>query len=190
MMDAVEIELIQRAQEGDVNSFEALVLRHDQRILRIAYNMLGNIQDARDIYQDVFLRAFENISFFKFNSTFSTWLHRIAINQCINRIRQRRFKSVFFSKPGHNQLEWDIDDLASPDQNPEQETISQELQQQIQQSLESLTGHQRAVFILKHQQGYKIAEIAKILNCAEGTVKKLLFKAVHKLRKKLKPYIY
>jgi RNA polymerase sigma-70 factor (ECF subfamily) len=181
-----EKKLIQNAQAGNVTAFERLVRAYDQRVLHLIYRMQGNLADAQDIYQETFLKAFEKIQTFRFESEFRTWLFRIAINQCVNARRKKRVRNwlTFNDEP---------DDSASvklhaPD-NPESRLADVELNQQIEAALNQLSAQQRSIFILKHYEGYKIKEISEMLHCAEGTVKNQIFRATRKLQNSLKAYL-
>jgi len=188
-MDAQELQLIQQAQAGDTRAFDQLIRRHDRRILQITYSILGNLQDAQDIYQETFLKAYSNISTFRFESELSTWLSRIAVNLAIT-YRKRRQLHQFLSldsgpekAEGKRQLETAIEN------HPENSLLSRELRQKIESSLDHLSPQQRTIFVLKHFHGYKIKEIAELLSCTEGTIKNQLFRAIQKVKQYLTPYL-
>lgn len=183
-MHLTENELILKAQRGDDLAFEALIYRYDKMVLRLALKYTANPDDAKDIYQEVFIRVYKNLSGFQFKSEFSTWLFKITTNMCITyKRKQNRF----------NQITIDADDEASPisqisgseDLTPEVITEKAEFEIKINKALESLSPNQKMSFLLKHYEGYKIKEIAEIMNCKEGTIKKYLFDAVRKLQLKL-----
>jgi RNA polymerase sigma-70 factor, ECF subfamily len=188
-MDNHEIQLIQQAQQGNSKSFEKLVAMYDRNVLQTANLMMGNRADAQDVYQETFMRAFQNISGFRFQSHFKTWLTRIVINVSINMRRKRRF-GQFISIFDMSEENSDKRMVSIKDEeiNSEKEIATAELRQQIEKGLEKLSAKERAVFTLKQFQDYKIKEIAVILNCAEGTVKNYLFRATQKLKKHLVPY--
>jgi len=190
-MDNQELDLIKRAQQGDTQAFEKLVCLHDRRVLQLAYSMMGNRQDAQDIYQEVFMRAFVKIASFRFESEFSTWLCRIVINVSINRRRQRRMRRLFFgagSSPMQTAQLDEIEDRSPSGNLPDGSVIAKETQQQLERALNTLPDLQHAVFTLKHMHGYKINEISEMLDKAEGTVKNSLFRAAQRLRAELRPY--
>jgi len=188
-MDAQELQLIQQAQAGDTRAFDQLIRRHDRRILQITYSILGNLQDAQDIYQETFLKAYSNISTFRFESELSTWLSRIAVNLAITYRKRRQLHQFlsFDSGPekaeGKRQLETAIEN------HPENSLLSRELRQKIESSLDHLSPQQRTIFVLKHFHGYKIKEIAELLSCTEGTIKNQLFRAIQKVKQYLTPYL-
>ena len=184
----IEFELVGRAQAGETKAFEELVKLHDRRVLNLAYSMLGNLADAQDVYQDTFLRAWNGISSFRFQSSFSTWLLRIAVNRSLT-IRKRKkirsFLSLHDTAPDSNTgIHFEI----AGNSNPTKELDAEETLQQINAAMESLTIKERAVFSLKHFQDIKIREISSMLGCAEGTVKNLLFRATRKMQKSLKSF--
>ncbi len=190
-MDNQELDLIKRAQQGDTQSFEKLVCLHDRRVLQLAYSMMGNRQDAQDIYQEAFMRAFVKIASFRFESEFGTWLGRIVINLSINRRRQRRMRRLFFGAGNSPTKPAQLDEFENPHPSANLTdglVMAKETRYQLEQALNSLPELQRAVFTLKHMHGYKISEISRMLDKAEGTVKNSLFRAVQKLRVQLQPY--
>lgn len=185
-MTDLEIKLIQRAQADDIAAFERLVTTYDQQVLHLIFRMQRNLADAQDIYQDTFLKAFEKIGTFRFESEFRTWLFRIAINQCVNARRKKRLRDwLTFSDDPENP-----GSVAVPGpESPEHQFSQSEIKHQIDSALNHLSAQQRAIFILKHEEGYKIKEISELLNCAEGTVKNQLFRATRKLQLVLQPYL-
>ncbi len=188
-MELKEKELIHLAQNGDDEAFTELVRIHDQRVLQFALSMLGNMQDAQDVYQESFLRAYLKITSFRFESEFSTWLNRIVMNMSLNRIRQRKVKR-FFSIEQKKEAEeyWDIPEKQEDQNDPEQLLLSREFFANVTEQLSCLPPRQRSVFVMKHLHGYKISEIAETLQMAPGTIKNQLFRAVRKLRKSLKEF--
>ena len=188
-MDQKELELLKKTKEGDAKAFDELVKMHDRQILQVLYGMLGNMQDAEDVYQETFMKVYTKIKSFRFESEFKTWVTKIAMNLAINKIRQRKLKQVF----SINQRQEDLDnwDLPEPDglaTASDKMTYSHETMEKITYSLDQLSTQQRSVFVLKHIHGYKISEIANMLKVAEGTIKNQLFRATQKLQKSLKTY--
>lgn len=188
-MDKNEELLIKRAQRGNLQAFEQLVHRYDAKVMRITYNMVNNVEDARDIYQEVFIKVFQSIEKFRFQSEFNTWLFRIAINTCLT------FRKQKATKQHYSLDEFDADDnknwrvIQDNDiGNPEQQLLNKEFSKQIENSLDQLSPKQRVVFVLKHYHGYKLREIATIMRCSEGTIKNYLFRATQKLKQTLHMY--
>lgn len=193
-MTQQETELIIRAQNGNITAFEQLIYNYDKKVLSLALKYTGNEDDARDVYQDVFIRVFKGLKNFRFKSEFSTWLYRIVTNVCLTyrtNIKKREFISIH---PDEDQEENEnmkqgieiIDNGPAPDRI----INSTEISEHINRALESLPARQKMIFILKHYEGYKLKEIADILKCGEGTIKKYLFEAVRRLRTQLEDLYY
>jgi len=188
-MNKEEELLIRKAQRGNLQAFEKLVHFYDAKIMQLIFNMVNDVEDTRDLYQEVFIKVFKSIKKFRFQSEFYTWLFRIAVNSCIN-YRKRRASHQHESLDAYLNEESSYWKIVSADENrnPEQILINNELNDQIQQSINKLSTRQKSVFILKHYHGYKLSEIANILNCSEGTVKNYMFRAIQKMKKSLAEY--
>ena len=177
-------DLIIKTQNGDALALEELIYRYDKLVLRLAYKYTGDTDDAKDIYQEVFIRVYKGLSDFQFKSEFSTWLFRITSNVCISFKRK-------YSKPNHLSLNDENNSdyvSAIPEGNelsPENLAVNTEIGSNINRALNKLSANQKMSFLLKHYEGYKIREIADMMNCKEGTIKKYLFEAVRKLRTQL-----
>ncbi len=189
-MDARETELIKRAQRGSAEAFDELVRLHDRQILQMIYSIVGSRQDAGDVYQETFIRAFSRISTFRFESELNTWLGRIAINLSLN-WRKRLHRKNVFSLEAQTESPEDFprEVPAEGEDDAVDALLNRELNRQVENGLRRLPAQQRTVFILKHTHGYKIKEIAEMLGCAEGTVKNQLFRAAERLRQVLQPYL-
>jgi|SRR5690554_1525821 len=175
-----EIELINNFKNGDEPAFNELVLKYDKSVLSLALKYVQNRDDAKDIYQEVFLRVYRGLKNFQFKSEFSTWLYRITVNVCLTFLRSGKKKSMLSlddeenSEPLHN--------ITSGSDNPDDDFLRNEFKDNLNDALEKLSPKQKMIFILKHYEGYKIREISQMLNSSEGTIKKYLFEANHKLR--------
>lgn len=185
-MEEREIRLIKRAQEGDAAAFEALVFIYDREVLKLAHRMVNNLEDARDIYQDVFLLVYRKLRGFRFESEFYTWLYRIVVNQCINFRKWRRRRQM--APLDEHEMQPAGLAMNGAAHNPEDSIMSRETGDRIQQALACLSERQRAVFVLRHFHDQKLQDIARSLGCAEGTVKNYLFRATQKMRKLLRDY--
>ena len=169
-------------------AFEQLVFRYDRQILSLALHYVNNPDDARDVYQEVFMRVFRALKGFRGESKFSTWLHKIATNVCLtHRVRSRRHKHEsidqgFETEDGETLTL--ADKLAHPS-TTDRGAQDSEISQHVEQAMQRLSPQQRMVFTLRHYEGYKLKEIAEIMECAEGTVKKHLFLANERLREQL-----
>ncbi|MEE9451017.1 MAG: RNA polymerase sigma factor [Ignavibacteriaceae bacterium] len=183
-----DIELIHQAKQGNENAFEQLVYRYDRTVLSITLKYTGSTDDAKDLYQEIFIRAYRGINNFQLRSEFSTWLYRIAVNVCLS----YKSRSKQYLKVSINEEDDDTDftknaseQLVYEGLSPEEAAAGNDLAEIVDAALETLSPRQKITFVLKHYEGYKIREIAKMLNCKEGTVKKYLFEAIKNLRKKL-----
>jgi RNA polymerase sigma-70 factor (ECF subfamily) len=184
-----EMELVQNAQSGDPVAFEQLVTRYDQQVLSIALSYTNHSEDAKDVYQEVFIRVFRALPGFRFESKFSTWLHKITTNVCLThrtKTKRHRHQSLDQEIARQDGSAYTLSDVLAAGTSPDQESMNSEITEQVQKAMESLSPQQKLVFTLKHHQGYKLREIAEMLDCAEGTVKKHLFVANEKLRDQLR----
>lgn len=187
-----DTELIVQAQTGNAFAFEQLVHRYDRHVLSIAASYTRNIEDARDVYQEVFIRVFRSLKTFRFESKFSTWLHRIATNVCLThqtQSRRRQHESLDESWNEEGARPQTVPAALVDHGSPDRHTIDSEISEHLQKALELLSPQQKLVFTLRHYEGYKLKEIASMMNCAEGTVKKYLFTATERMRGQLKDLI-
>lgn len=188
-MAASDRELVSRAQRGDGSAFEELVYRYDRKVLSIALSFARDPDDAKDIYQETFLRVYRALPAFEFGSEFSTWLHRIVVNVCLSHKQHAARRSFMpFEEAAESGLLNSPADFApaSPDASPERSAENGEIRRHVEEAIETLSPREKMVFTLKHVEGYRIGEIATLMECGEGTVKRYLFTAVAKMRKKLK----
>ncbi len=182
-MNSSETELVQAAQGGDTLAFEELIRRYERRLLQVAHGIMGNMQDAYDAYQDGIIRAYTKLDSFRFESSFGTWLTRIVINQSLNLKKKLRWSSRL-SLDTLMSDKMEFEEISHAEQ-PDELMVRTELSATIQMSLDNLSDRERTVFVLKHQHGYKLREIAVMLECAEGTIKNYMFRATQKMRKAL-----
>lgn len=181
-----DTELIRQAQRGDRVAFEALVRQYDQQVLRLALHLTGSEQDAQDIYQEAFLKAYKHVGNFRFECSFYTWMYRIVTNLCLDHLRRKKTRRedspVVSDGEGeeYSLLDQVADDRAGA--NPQRELMRQELGGKISSALEKLSPRERMVFELKHYQGLKLRTIGEMLNTTEETAKNTLFRATQKLR--------
>jgi RNA polymerase sigma-70 factor (ECF subfamily) len=184
-----DTELVQSAQQGDMNAFEELVYRHDKKVFGIAARYVNSAEDAKDIYQEIFLRVYRGLSKFRFQSEFSTWLYRIATNVCLthqNR-RKKNFPLLRDYQPEGDDVESRALSVNSdPSHSSDQRTLSSEISQRVQEAMNELSPQQKLVFTLRHFEGYKLKEIAGMISCSEGAVKKYLFTATQRMRQQLR----
>lgn len=171
---------MRQAQAGSERAFNELVLKYRKNVYLTAVGMIGDADDAEDIAQDVFVKAYESLSLFRGDSAVYTWLYRITVNLCLNRLRKRKVRSFFG-------LEEISQTLAVPEAAESAEL--QELNKRLRKAISELPEKQRAVFILRHFHELPHAEIAKIMDRDVGTIKANYFQAIQKLRAKLGPYV-
>lgn len=184
-----DTDLIKRAQAQDLDAFCALAERYARRIHLLASHYCQNTQDAEDLSQEVWLKAYQALQTFRFDSSFYTWLRRITINTFLNHRRAN-----FFRRRGHTTvvqlLEIDSDDFG---ELVESRSVSPEniynklLFENVVNALAELTPSQRLAFLLRHYEGMSYEEIANAMNCSTGTVKKGVWRAITKLRARLSP---
>jgi RNA polymerase sigma-70 factor (ECF subfamily) len=176
-----DLDLVREFRAGSERAFNELVLKHRQAVYLTAIGMLGSADDADDVTQEVFIKAFRSIDSFRGESAFYTWLYRITVNLCLNQIRKRKVRTVF----GLDQVAATLPEAKRADEDLE----LSELSVRARQAISELPEKQRAVFILRHFRGLPHAEIAQIMDRDEGTIKANYFQAVRKLRAKLGPYL-
>ena len=187
---ANDAELIREAQKGNQAAFEELVRQYDGPVLRLAYHMTRSEQDAQDIYQEAFLKAYRNIGSFRFECSFYTWIYRIVTNLCLDHLRKRQVRKedsgVVTDSDGESFDMLDqVADVRSG-ASPEKDLMRRELGGRIARALTKLTPRERMVFEMKHYQGLKLRTIGEILNTTEETAKNTLFRGTQKLRAALK----
>ncbi len=183
---ATEMELIREAQAGSRAAFDALVRQYEHQVLRLALHLTGSEQDAEDIYQEAFLKAYRYLGNFRFECSFYTWMYRIVTNLCLDQLRRRktrREESTVMTDAHGDEL--DLMASISDDRafsNPDRELSRKLLGEQIRQALDTLTPRERMVFELKHYQGLRLRTIGEMLHTTEETAKNTLFRATKKLR--------
>jgi len=188
MMPA-DSELIVQAQRGNMNAFEELVQRYDKRVFTIAAGYVRSADDAKDIYQEVFLRVYKGLSKFELRSEFSTWLYRITTNVCLSyrsNGKRHTHKSLDEYAGEEDGQPHALKDTIAGSDVTDRYTHDAEISERVQRAMNKLSPKQRMVFTLKHYEGYKLKEIAELLHCTEGTIKKYLFEATARMREQLK----
>ena len=176
--------LIARFLQGDRQAFDSLVLRYQRKIYIQVYQMVPHREDALDLTQEVFLKAFQGLPRFNQRSNFYTWIYRIAVNCCIDFLRTKGRRPA-----EHNTVPVEPDPPASTKTSPLYQVESDELSEQIRIAVMALAPKQREIFILRHWENLRIADIAERVQRSEGTVKAQLCHAHRKLRDRLRPYI-
>ena len=181
-----DFRLIRAAQQGDTSAFEELVRLYDRPVLRLAMHITGSPEDAQDIYQEAFLRAYMNLASFRFECSFYTWMYRIVTNLCLDHLRKKSSRQRDITTTISPEGEEEAVVVRMPDRsassNPERSVISREVRESIIRALRRLSPRERVVFELKHYHGMRLRTVAGILRTTEGTIKNTLFRATHKLR--------
>ena len=165
-------ELLERFENGEKEAFTELVIRHQKSVYSLAYRLIGDEREASDIAQRVFVNAYSSISSFRRKSEFRTWIFRITINLC---------KNYFRSNPEKREVQLEGLPLAQPE-TPLTQLLEEERKMRVKAMLDRLPEKQRLTIILRVYQELSYKEIAKLINCAEGTVKANIFHALNKLR--------
>ena len=171
-----EAEIVRRCQDGDLEAFESIYRRHGRSLFSLAYRMVGNLTDAEDLLQEIFLLAFDKLPTYQGRSSLRTWLHRLAVNRCLDYLRSRaarnRSLTESFDDRGH---------ASSPSAGPGAPEERLDLERAIRQ----LPRSYRAAFLLYDVEGFGHREVAEILGVAEGTSKSLVHKARLKIREQI-----
>jgi RNA polymerase sigma-70 factor (ECF subfamily) len=184
-MDATEAAaVLARARQGDSEAFRALVERHSRSVFRLAYRMTGNEQDAEDVVQESFIRAYRQLGRFESRANFGTWLYRIAANCSVDLMRAKQAR--------HDQTRSESLDAAgqmpaSDLPGPERMAESAEIERRVREALGTLSPLERAAFTLRHYEGRSIEEISRTLGLGTSAAKHSVFRAVKKLRLALQP---
>ena len=185
-----EQDLVKRARRGDLGAYDELVQRYQQRIYATVYHMTANHEDANDLAQEAFIKAFQALKSFKGGSSFYTWVYRIAVNKTINFLKQRKNRSQMSLNDLDFNVEHDPDLVALvSDKTPRREATLTELQEKLNEGMQRLSEPHRLVVTLHDVQGLSHEEIAKIMECNIGTVRSRLFYARQQLQAYLSDYL-
>ena len=188
--DAVAVE---RTLAGEREAYRVLVERHSAYVYRLAYRMTGNKEDAEEVVQEAFLRAYQKLQQFAGNANFATWVYRIAANYAIDRLRQRKNEDSRRSQPARGaEGEPETDPLSEVKDvapSPERLAGSAQLAAKMKEALNTLTPAERTAIVMRHWDGCGIEEIAAVLKSNTSAAKNTVFRAVQKLRLALKPFV-
>lgn len=185
-----ETELVKRARRGDLAAYDDLVRRYQERIYATIYHMTSNHEDANDLAQEAFIKAFHALKSFKGGSSFYTWVYRIAVNKTINFLKQRKNKTQMSLDNLDYQVEHDPDFVALiSDKTPRREVNLAELQEKLNVAMQRLSEPHRLVVTLHDVQGLSHEEIAEIMDCNIGTVRSRLFYARQQMQAYLSDYL-
>ncbi len=185
-----EWALVRRAQREDTQAFDELVRRYQERIYATVYHMTSNHEDANDLAQDAFIKAYRALKSFKGDSSFYTWLYRIAVNNTINFLKQRKSRVLLSLDDMDSSAERDPDMVALVSHNtPRRDLGLAELQEKLNAAMQKLSEQHRMVVVLHDIQGLTHEEIGAIMDCNVGTVRSRLFYARQELQAYLADYI-
>jgi RNA polymerase sigma-70 factor (ECF subfamily) len=179
---------IERARSGDSDAFRLLVEQHSRAIFRLAFRMTGNEEDAEDVVQETFLRAYRQLANYEARSSFSTWLYRIASNYSLDLIRMRKRheeKRERGSSEGPDILE----SIPEARPGPDRIVYSGQVTERVNSALNELSAQERTAFVLRHFEGLSIDEIGQALGTGANATKHSIFRAVQKLRRSLEPVV-
>lgn len=187
-----DASLVARSLEGDLPSFEQLVVRYQNKILGYSARMLSDREEAEDVAQEVFIKAYRSLDSFRGESSFSTWIYRIATNLCIDRLRakKRRPQSAYsLDEPFDKEEDKGGRDVPDFSGEPTRVVEREELRRRVREVVAEMPEKLRSVVIMCDMQGMAYEDIAKVLGCPIGTVKSRLFHARADLGRRLRPYI-
>ena len=185
-----EMVLVQRARQGDLPAYDELVRRYQERIYATVYHMTSNHEDANDLAQEAFIKAYQALKSFKGGSSFYTWVYRIAVNKTINFLKQRKNKAQMSLDDLDFNAEHDPDLVALiSEKTPRREINLAELQEKLNEAMQKLSEPHRLVVTLHDVQGMSHEEIAKVMDCNIGTVRSRLFYARQQLQAYLSDYL-
>jgi|SRR5580658_10164972 RNA polymerase sigma-70 factor (ECF subfamily) len=187
-MEAEAGGAVERARSGDSDAFRLLVEQHSRAIFRLAYRMTGNEEDAEDVVQETFLRAYRQINRYEARSSFSTWLFRIASNCSLDLIRLRKTRESRRERspdPDQDILR----SIPADGPGPDRVLFSNQISDSVQAALSELSPQERSAFVLRHFEGLSIEEIGETLGTGANATKHSIFRAVQKLRRSLEPLV-
>jgi RNA polymerase sigma-70 factor (ECF subfamily) len=182
-----ESALVRRAQSGDRAAFDALVRLYDQHVLGLVLKVVQSPDEARDLYQEAFLKIYRSLARFRFESLFSTWLYRVVMNVCFDYLRRQKNRDEVQAPESEDGEADFFQTLADnqPERDPDRTLRSGEIRRRIESALSRLGPRERMVFELRHFQGLKLRAIGEMCGTSEETAKNSLFRATQKLRTEL-----
>jgi len=187
--ESSDIQLVERCRAGDMEAYSALVRRHQDRVLNVIYRFVSDYEDARDIAQEVFIKAYRGLSSFEGKAQFGTWVYRIAVNAAISHARKKSRRKPALSLSAEDDEGHNPGDPPDTSEEPSRVLDAKERRALIERAIDSLDPDHRAVVVLKDIEGYDYEEIADMIGCPKGTVKSRLHRARMELREKLKPLL-
>ena len=187
-MELSDSVAVAQARTGDSGAFRVLVERHSRNLFRLAYRMTGHQQDAEDVVQETFLRAYRQLSKFDDRASFGTWLYRIAVNCSLDLIRARKRRAAQ-TEPAAENASDPMQSLPDPAPAPDRLAISGQVERKVAAVLDELSEMERSAFVLRHYEGMCIDDIGRTLGVQPNAAKHSIFRAVQKLRRALEPLV-
>ena len=178
-MNWTDTAAVEQTLAGDTDAFRVLVERHSRALFRLAYRMTGNQQDAEDVVQESFLRAYRQLGRFDQRASFGTWLYRIAANCALDLIRARKRRADLEPE--------EQPQIPAGDPGPDRLALSGEVRERVARALGTLSAVERTAFVMRHYEGLGIEEISQVLGVQANAAKHSVFRAVQKLRRALEP---
>ena len=186
-----DLDIVRKVQAGDVAAFDRLILKYRERVLGIIYNMTSNREDAADLAQDAFIKAFQSINRFQGQASFFTWLYRIAVNSTVTHLRKNRLRSFFSleSIREDDPVSKELIDALTDRAGVNRDSFVRELQEKLNEAMQKLSINQRTVVTLFEIDGLSHQEIAEVMGCSVGTVRSRLHYAKQLLQADLQQYL-
>lgn len=187
-MQETEAAAVARARAGDGDAFRLLVERYSRSVFRLAYRMTGNEQDAEDVVQEAFLRAYQQLNRYDGRASFHTWIYRIASNYSLDLLRARKNRGRNeMVKEGEEQSQ--VDRLADETPQADRLVFSNQVQAKLSSAMDELSDQERTAFVLRHFEGLSVEQIGESLGVGQSATKNSIFRAVQKLRRALEPLV-
>jgi RNA polymerase sigma-70 factor (ECF subfamily) len=185
-----EGRLIREIRAGKTEHFEYFVRQYQKKITRIAYRFLRDLGEADCAAQETFLRAYQSLDGFREGSTFETWLTRICINWCKDRLKRRRLVLYFHQGPrrADEEAEGPAEVAVHHDPSPERRASGREIRERLHVAMDALSPRQKSIFVMKHYEEMSILDIAEVTGLDAGTIKSHLFRAAQKMRERLSDF--
>ncbi|MBN2796038.1 MAG: sigma-70 family RNA polymerase sigma factor [Clostridia bacterium] len=174
--------LIKQSINGDVTSFEQLIKSYQKMAYNVAYRVMGNEEDAKDMTQEALIKVYKNLKSFRMDASFSTWLYRIVMNTCKDALRKNKTKVISLDQPldtGDGEMQWEIEDEGL---KPDEQLVQKETQNEVQKALQLVGENNRIVLVLRDIKGLSYSEISDIIDVPEGTVKSRLNRGRQELK--------
>jgi RNA polymerase sigma-70 factor (ECF subfamily) len=186
----VDWALVQRVQAGDVRAFDQLITKYRERLYAIIYNLTSNREDTSDLAQEAFIKAFRSIKNFKGDSSFFTWLYRIAVNASLTHLKRTRMRRFFsFDNLDEQVSKSELIEALTDQLQTDKPSLVKELQEKLNEALQRLSLKHRTVVVLFEIEGLSHQEIAQVMECSEGTVRSRLHYAKQQLQSYLQDYL-